>query len=251
MSYLLGMERTGQPFCIHEGIIVDVREYRSSAGGTICGSEIRVDGRKINLSTIHTTLMPSEISARLCAGSSAALPVQAPHPRFVSVPVLGQSRQEVTIGTAMIVKMEPIIENGQVRGTNIYRHGKALSDSRPVATSLAPSVLYQKLGIPATGAGALSSFVFIPNDAHPHHPDCYATSLILKINPHKAFDGTLIGTTLLLDQGGVQGKSTIELTQKPMEVYRMLGLSVPKDVAQSYRSRSASLQSHFQLTPSP
>lgn len=246
--YLLGMERRGEPFCIHKGIIVDVRDYRESSSGTISGSQIIVDGRKINLSTIHASMVPSEVRAQL-EGRGVAVP-KANHPDFISVPVPGSSRQEVTIGVPMIVKIEPIMENGQVRGTNIYRHAKALSDPKPVITPLVPSAVYQKLGIPLPGVSGPSDFVFLPNATHAHHPDCYATSLILKVNPHKDFNGTLIGSTLLLDQGGLPQKSAIELTQKPLEVYRMLGLAVPRDVAQHYRPKSA-LANNFPLTPSP
>lgn len=246
-NYLLGMERRGEPFCINRGIIVEVREYREAPSGTIVGSLIVVDGRKINLSTIHTTLKPSEVKAQLEAPGTP----RANHPDFISVPVSGSPRQDVCIGVSTIVKIEPIIEDGQVRGTHIYRHAKAVPDPKPIITPLAPSEVYRKLGIPLPGAQGPSDFVFLPNAARPHHPDCYAAALILKVKPHKDFNGNLIGSTLLLDPGGLSQKSAIELTQKPLEVYRMLGLSVPKDVAQYYRPKAASLQSYFPLTPNP
>ncbi|HRC26201.1 MAG TPA: hypothetical protein PKX87_02085 [Alphaproteobacteria bacterium] len=251
MSYLLGMDRGGDPFCIHKGLVVEIREDRPASGGPVYGSRICVDARKINISAIVTPMMPAALDAVFGLGCGAS-PVPRPdHPAFISVPLENPAKQTLRLAVASLVKLEPIIKEGIVKGTTLYRHGKAMTNAQPVTTPLLPAALYRMMNIPDPASGKPSDFVFLPRDDRPHHPDCYAKSLILKINPHRDFNRTLIGTTLLLDPGGLPKCNSIEMTQKPLEVYRLFGLSVPREVAQYYHPKSPSLRASFSLTPTP
>lgn len=252
MTYLLGLDSIREPFCINASVIVDIREERSLTTGQICGSKLFLDARKSNLtSTFSTLMLPSQIDAALGIGSSAVVPLSASHPPFISVPVMGHPKQAIRVGVASIMKMEPIIADGHVKGTNIYRHAKTLNDSKPVATSLTPSALYRMLNIPDPTSGRSSEFVFLPVAQRIHHPDCYARALVLKINPHKDFNRKIIGTTLLLDPGGLQKTNAIEMLLPPLEVYKLFGLHVPADVAQYYHPKKPSLKTNFPLASAP
>jgi hypothetical protein len=251
MSYLLGLDRSGEPFCIHMGLVVEIGEDRPPSGGPVYGSRIVVDARKINISAIVTPMMPAALDALLGLGGGAH-PVPRPdHPAFISVPLENPAKQTLRLAVASIVKLEPIIKDGIVKGTTLYRHGKALTNAQPVTTSLSPAALYGMMNIPDSASGKPSGFVFLPRDGRPHHPDCYAKSLILKINPHRDFNRNLIGTTLLLDPGGLSKGNSIEMTRKPLEVYRLFGLSVPREVAQYYHPKTPSLKTSFPLMSSP
>lgn len=239
MSFLLGMERSGAPFCINANLVVGVEEYRT-ADGTLSGSQIELDAARINLSRIYTFLKPSEIQVALGIASGSVPAPRASHPDFIVVPLSGAARREVLIGVPSIVRLEPILQDGQVRGTKIHRHTKQVAGTqKSIETTMLPSLLYQKLGIPAANQLMLSDFIFLPVKDRSHYPDCYATGHILKINPRKDCSGRVVGSNFIFDTGSLHSTS-LERPEMPLEIYRKLGLAVPREVAQYYHPKQKS-----------